>query len=114
MLTNHRTLSSIIDDAVNAKFWKHGEEHTVFAFPIVVVPDGRFWIQDYDKAGTRSSLPEQASVSDIFIGHLHSTRSNIGQLEFCTSHMKIVTISELNNVAIKLRDGALDLIHRGI
>lgn len=67
-----------------------------WVLPILVVPDGMLWVQDYGRDGTRSDDPKPADVASVYVGReLVGRDRRANSHSYRISHYEIVTLSHL-------------------
>jgi hypothetical protein len=64
-------------------------------FPLVVVPNGRLWITEYDSGGRRIVEPQQVDCCSYFVKREYSHPSGGGGDRMTISHLEFVTCDGL-------------------
>lgn len=67
----------------------------VAVLPVVVVPDERLWIVEYDSNGDLTAGPVQTEQCSLFVNRAHEMQ--IGGPSLRISHVEFVTLSGLRN-----------------
>jgi hypothetical protein len=62
--------------------------------PLIVIPDGRLWIVEYDTDGARQSDPKQVDHCSLFVNKSYSMHLAAGP-SIAVSHIDIVTSAGL-------------------
>lgn len=83
-------------DLVGAAVWAHGLPQIAAILPILVIPDGRLWVCDYDATGTVIAGPEQRTSAPVVLGHVWDVKHEYGTHRFSLSHLEVVTLSALD------------------
>ena len=72
-----------------------GDVALSLVFPVVVVPDGRLWVTDYDNNGNRTIDPQLADRCSFFVDRSYYHRSPSGGDQVTLSHLEFVTVTGL-------------------
>ena len=83
-------------DLVKNMYWdgdKDDSESWFFSaiFPIIVVPNGRLWIAEYDTDGNRIIDPSQTTRCSCFIDKNYGMGTEIARTSLWISHIEIMT-----------------------
>ncbi len=70
-----------------------GDVALSLVIPIVVVPDGRLWVTQFDKDGNRNTDPQLADRCSYFVSRSYFHRSASGGDDLTLSHLEFLTIS---------------------
>ena len=68
------------------------------SFPIVVVPDGRLWVAQFDADGMRMAEPVMTDRCSYFVGRSYSHRSVFTADAVTLSHLEFVTLTGLSSL----------------
>jgi len=85
------------DDLVTASHWEGSEDSPnvsyVAVIPVVVVPDGRLWMVEFDSEGERKTEPAPTDQCSLFVNREYRMEFNGPCLH--VSHVEFVTLSRL-------------------
>jgi len=80
-------------DLVERTYWSESSElHQVVILPIVVIPNNRLWMVEYNAEGTRSSEPKQTDRCSCFVGKSYEMGDKMGGTTMLISHIEIMTL----------------------
>ncbi len=97
---------SSADDLIYEAF-TDGSERTgdvclSLVFPILVVPDGRLWVVEFDAGGHRTCQPRRTDRCSYFINLLYRHGGGLTNDEMTISHLEFVTVTGLSQFADQL------------
>jgi hypothetical protein len=85
------------DDLVTTLYWEGSDDvpsiTRVAVIPLVVVPDRRLWVVEYDHDGERKCPPVQTDRCSLFVNREYMMHSDWPRLRL--SHVEFVTLSGL-------------------
>jgi len=79
-----------------------GDACLSLVFPILVVPNGRLWVVEFDAAANRTCQPRQTDRCSYFVNLFYYHRSGLTGDEMTISHLEFVTVTGLCEFADQL------------
>lgn len=85
-----------VSDLVERMYWDDREDVMFgFALPVVVIPDGRLWVVDYESNGMSKGEPVQIDHCSCYVNKDYEMGNKIARVWYNITHIEVMTFSGL-------------------